>query len=647
MAEDHLKRSASFGSRRRDDPSFEEDPLIELARIVAEDGGFRRHRTPELRPARNEPGAYPSPARDEAIANQLEAELMQEWERATGEARPPEAPHAPAPQQRFPEIVIEDARPVRTAFGGAQHRDWSSEARPPREEAPEPFEQELDALFADAETSRAADAAHGPAEEGGGAVSLPQYEDNYADSYSAEVAEVAEVDDYADPPDFDSESHPEDYHEEDAPALAPERYQPERRGRSYKGLIAAVGVAGIAILGGAAAAIVGGFGGQSDSGPPPVISAEAGPAKVEPEGGDTAQAGSTAGQAVYDRVAGQVPKDEEKLVERTEEPQQVSRVVLPGAGATQQSDGALSGERPGDAAAEPNGSSAQERIGGQISSETPSMLNGPRIDPVGPRRVRTVTVRPDGSIASTPDPVPVAEAASQPLAETLADFDGADAPDPVPVRTVTIGGGGQEPSRSLQSEPAAPQPLEGLIDSLQPPAPAAAGEPVGEEAAAAPPAEEQVAMLPRARPDQVPEAFTRPAAAPRSEPQQAAPSPAATSRGGQPVDLLAAGPAAPRTQAQPSQPVQQAATPAAPSASSAFAVQLSAQRSEDQARATFASLRNRFPSILGDQQPQIVRADLGADGIFYRVRVGADSQAEAAQLCQRLQAAGGTCFVTR
>jgi hypothetical protein len=646
MAEDHLKRSASFGSSRRDDPSFEEDPLIELARIVAEDGGFRRHRTPELRPARNEPGAYPFPAHD-AIANQLEAELMQEWERATSEAPPSEtppseAPQQPAPQQRFPEIVIEDARPVRTAFGGAQHGDWSSEARQPREEAPEPFEQELDALFPDAEASQAAAAAHGPAEEEGAAMSLPEYEDPYAHGYSAETHEYEASGDYESEPDH------RDFVEEDAPALAPERHQPERRGRSYKGLIAAVGVAGIAIVGAAVAAIVGGIGGQSDSGPPPVISAEAGPAKVEPEGTDTAEAGSTAGQAVYDRVAGQVAKDEEKLVERTEQPQQVSRIVLP-EGATQQADGAATAAgREAAAEAEPSGSSSQERIGGQISSETPSMLNGPRIDPVGPRRVRTVTVRPDGSIASAPEPVRVAEAASQPFGEAVADFDGADAPDPVPVRTVTIGGGGQEPSRSLQSEPGAPQPLDGLIDSLQPTAPAAAGEPArAAEAAETPPAEQQVAMLPRARPGQVPEAFTRPAAAQQSAPQQAAPPPAATSRGGQPVDLLAAGPAAPRTQAQPSQPVQQAATPAAPSASSPFAVQLSAQRSEDQARATFASLRNQFPSILGDQQPQIVRADLGADGIYYRVRVGANSQAEAAQLCQRLQAAGGNCVVTR
>ncbi|HEX2256120.1 MAG TPA: SPOR domain-containing protein [Afifellaceae bacterium] len=659
--------------------------MIELARIVAEDGGFRRHRAPELRPARNETGRRDALNREESIASQLEAELLQSWEaddrgedpvRQRAVAEMPAAP-APAPVQfqpapvplrpapgaaprqpeAFPEIVIDDARPHRASqTGQSEHRHQPEAHR--REAVREAFEEELSALFAETEPAPAAGAFHLPASEAGDSLPMAENDKPYEDSYSVEVHDFEAAHEFDPEPD-------ELYEDEEASEFAPVQAEPARRRRSYKGLVAAMGVLGVVVFGGGVAALVGGMGSPTDAGPPPVIRAEAGPAKVEPEQTAEAQTGDSAGQAVYDRVAGRAPKDDEKLVDRAEEPRQVSRVVLPQGGDASEpqeasaADGGEADDRLAGAAAEaqPDSRSSEERIGGSISSETPSMQSGPRIDPVGPRRVRTVSVRPDGSVASAPAPVRVAEAAPQSEGEVQADFAAAAGPDPVPVRTIRIEGDSAGSPRTLQEQDqpsdaqsaAAPQPLVPLAEG--PPSAAAGADNGGAEAAAgvdltqpAPPAEVQVAMLPRAKPDQVPAAFLRRAAVQRPEPQRNNAPPAAAARSGEPVNLLA-GPAAPRAQpAQAAQPRQPAASPAA---SSPYAVQLSAQRSEDQARATFASLRSRFPSILGSQQPLIERADLGDRGIYYRVRVGAGSQTEASRLCEQLKAAGGSCFVTR
>ena len=77
-------------------------------------------------------------------------------------------------------------------------------------------------------------------------------------------------------------------------------------------------------------------------------------------------------------------------------------------------------------------------------------------------------------------------------------------------------------------------------------------------------------------------------------------------------------------------------------------MQLSSQRSEEQARATFNGLKQLYPGLLGDKTPNIQRADLGDKGIYYRVRVGpmAD-RAGAIQFCEELKSSGGKCFVTR
>jgi hypothetical protein len=92
------------------------------------------------------------------------------------------------------------------------------------------------------------------------------------------------------------------------------------------------------------------------------------------------------------------------------------------------------------------------------------------------------------------------------------------------------------------------------------------------------------------------------------------------------------------------------ATSAAPSPSSGggYAVQLTSQRSQEEAQAAFRSLQAKFPNQLAGHQPIIRRADLGDKGTFYRALVGPFASAEqAAAMCSNLKSAGGTCIVQR
>jgi hypothetical protein len=78
-----------------------------------------------------------------------------------------------------------------------------------------------------------------------------------------------------------------------------------------------------------------------------------------------------------------------------------------------------------------------------------------------------------------------------------------------------------------------------------------------------------------------------------------------------------------------------------------FAVQVTSQRSESDAQASFKSLQQQFPSVLGNRQPVIRRADLGERGTYYRAQIPFQSQGEANEFCSSLKAAGGQCVIAR
>lgn len=111
----------------------------------------------------------------------------------------------------------------------------------------------------------------------------------------------------------------------------------------------------------------------------------------------------------------------------------------------------------------------------------------------------------------------------------------------------------------------------------------------------------------------------------------------------------------PETPAAP-EPVRVAATnpvaPAAPPSSGAgggYLVQVSSQLSEADAQASFRSLQNKYPSVLGQQSVIVKRVDLGEKGVHYRAFAGPFTSSEqATQICSSLKAAGGPqCLIQR
>jgi hypothetical protein len=110
-------------------------------------------------------------------------------------------------------------------------------------------------------------------------------------------------------------------------------------------------------------------------------------------------------------------------------------------------------------------------------------------------------------------------------------------------------------------------------------------------------------------------------------------------------------PAPPSAVAPAQRPAPAARTAARTSAGGGeggYLVQVSSQRSESDARASFRTLQGKFPNQLGERQAVIRRADLGDKGVFYRAQVGPFGTVdEASKLCNELKAAGGQCVVQK
>ena len=109
------------------------------------------------------------------------------------------------------------------------------------------------------------------------------------------------------------------------------------------------------------------------------------------------------------------------------------------------------------------------------------------------------------------------------------------------------------------------------------------------------------------------------------------------------------------TDPQPTASITEAfkkALPYAPAATSpaagGYLVQVSSQKNEADAQASYRALQSKFPNVLGSRSPVIKRADLGDKGVYYRAMVGPfGSPEEASQFCGSLKTAGGQCVVQR
>lgn len=93
------------------------------------------------------------------------------------------------------------------------------------------------------------------------------------------------------------------------------------------------------------------------------------------------------------------------------------------------------------------------------------------------------------------------------------------------------------------------------------------------------------------------------------------------------------------------QPAPQPARPAV-SANGNFVVQIAAFRTVEEAEEAWIAFIARFPDLAGGRSPSIVEANLGARGIYHRLRIaGFETRDEASRYCQTLSSRGQDCLV--
>src|SRR5690606_27692075 len=200
------------------------------------------------------------------------------------------------------------------------------------------------------------------------------------------------------------------------------------------------------------------------------------------------------------------------------------------------------------------------------------------------RRVRTVTVRPDGTIVSGDE----VEAGA-----SILPVDRPEGPD------VPGSAGAVDPIaaaiQAAMADDALAEVPETDVALAEPEVPAAAAAAEAEPEAEAPVAGNVDVPLPLPRPADLPVTPAVAAAAPVAQPA--------------------------------------ASTPATTSGPVGAWVQLSSQRTEAEARGGIPELQNRYGTLFGGAQLEVSSVDLGAQGIYYRVRLPQASLAEANSVC--------------
>ncbi len=150
-------------------------------------------------------------------------------------------------------------------------------------------------------------------------------------------------------------------------------------------------------------------------------------------------------------------------------------------------------------------------------------------------------------------------------------------------------------------------------------------------------------------------AAPHPAAPPRTVASQAVAPPAA-SRSATAVPTPPSGPLSLSPQsgpsAAPSPPARAAAIAPPPVAAgndipAGYFVQVSAQKTQEEAEASFRGIQAKYASVLSGRQPVFRRKDLGSKGVFYGAQVGPFSREDAVQLCESLKSAGASCMIQR
>jgi hypothetical protein len=347
------------------------------------------------------------------------------------------------------------------------------------------------------------------------------------------------------------------------PAHGQDVYEDAPRRHRRNWLVLSVALVGIAVIGVSGVFAYRALFGVNHRGlQPKMIKSETAPSKVLP-GAGTQTAEASGQKLIYDRIGSDRPPAGERIVSREETLMDAAanRASAPAAPSSTQASPAATGSAPFAAAIEP-------------------------------KRVRTITVRADGTVVANQ-----AAAASR-IATTGSTQRSAAAGSSQPLALNTY-----SPSAQAAPEPAAST-TQSNRSSRTAATPAQNDNPWG--------------GIP---------SETRPA-----------PAPAAQSNAPAQVASL---PAAPRAPA-PTIAVQ------APPPAGSYVVQVSSQKSEADAQSSWQQLQAKHASILGGQQASIRKVDLGDRGTFYRAQLGPyRTRNQATEICQSLKAAGGDCVVQR
>ena len=241
------------------------------------------------------------------------------------------------------------------------------------------------------------------------------------------------------------------------------------------------------------------------------------------------------------------------------------------------------------------------------------------------RKVRTVTVRPDGTIVSGDDAVAGAEALP---------VDRPNVPEVPSTDTTTLLDDGATPAATAQTT------LPSLTDTATAPTETAAvAEPIADA-----PTIDPTAVAPKPLTFPVRTASTTPLAAPETPLGSTTPKNTAVNAvvaqtpNGQ-IDLLG-GDGGTQAAAKPAQ-----AAPISTGGAAAY-VQLSSQPTQADAQSSAKAATARFGDLFGGEKLVIQQADLGQKGIKWRVRLPAASLSQAQSICAQIKAQGGDCFAT-
>lgn len=452
--------------------------------------------------------------------------------------------------------------------------------------------------------------------------------------------------DYAEPPQAEPvpSSYPSAYPEaplypqvaaaEAEPIYAPEGQLPphdagfvaeEPPPRSRGGLKLAAALVGVAALGVGGVFLFRGDGVSVGGGPrtPPVIKASNEPTKVAPQNPGGMEVPNSNQEIFAGSKAVKGPPAPSKVVSSEEQPVDVNqaakpsqpRVILPNGGSA----ATVPPAPPPPVSTVPRdakGTAATANTNPPQAAPQPPAGSG--VAALGePKKVRTVLVRPDGTVIDGTEPAKPPAMAAAPSVTPAS---------PVPTQTLPgvaaapPPGGAPPPAIVLPSAPPAPTPTQTASAAPAATAPTA---PAPDAQTAATPAPAGTPLPPR-RP-----AMAAAPAAPAAEPQQAAAAP---------VRPAPATPAAAPAQAAP---VQTASV-----GTGDFAVQLAAPPTEQEAKTLASRLAQRYGETLAGQEPEIIRAEVNGK-VLYRVRITGLDRESANTMCNRIKSAQGSCFVAK